>query len=121
MEQKIFDEIYNDSIFRSKVEAMLVTMYRHYRQDLEDSSYDLEDFKQELWARLFEEKKYTPDKAWCFEAMRHNAIDLCQDCQRRREIAPIFDIDDDDINELELADNRDYSSADFPIRPRAFC
>lgn len=87
MENQLFLDIYNDTIFKRKAEAMLKTIYRQNKIAFDDDATDLDDFVQEMWCELFEEKRFTPDRPWCFEAMRHNAINYIRDIQNRLRIS----------------------------------
>jgi len=89
MEKKIFVDVYEDKQFREKVNAMLASMYYKHKKYFNDSAIDLEDFIQEIWCELFEEKRFCPDRAWCYDSMKCNAMNYCRDIKNRFEIAPI--------------------------------
>jgi len=80
-------DIYNDTAFKNQAEAMLRKIYRNNKTAFEDDSCDLEDFIQEMWCELFEEKKFCPDRAWCFETIKRNAFTYVRDIQNRLGIA----------------------------------
>lgn len=94
MEQQLFIDVYNDKDFSSKITAMLKTMFRQHKRFFEDQAIDLDDFIQEMWCQLYEEKTFTPDRAWCFETIKHNAIDYLRVLQNRDDIAPMVSLDD---------------------------
>jgi DNA-directed RNA polymerase specialized sigma24 family protein len=120
MEKQLFVDVYEDKVFRQKAENMIASIYKTYAQSLEDSGYDLDDFIQEMWSELFEENTFTADLAWCFDTMRHNAIDLCRVSSRRNEIAPIFNPEEDSEDDHLIQDTKKYDGASFPIREKAF-
>ena len=96
MENQLFCDIYNDSAFKKKAEAMLQIIYKRNKPTFDYDATDLDDFVQEMWCQLFEEKTFCPDRAWCFEAIRHNAIDYVRVIQNRLGIAEHVVYDEDE-------------------------
>jgi DNA-directed RNA polymerase specialized sigma24 family protein len=94
MEKQLFIDLFNDIEFSGKITAMCKTIYRQNKRYFEDQAIDGEDFVQEMWCQLFEEKTFTPDKAWCFETMKHNAINYLKNLKNRDDIASMVSFED---------------------------
>jgi len=101
MEHVAFIDVYNDEQFKHNAEAMLKTLYNSNRNTFSDTAIDFDDFTQEMWCQLFEEKRFNPDRAWCMEAIKCNAANYIRDMKRRLEITP-FD-QEPDIEAIEDA------------------
>lgn len=94
MEQRLFDDIYNDAKFNGDVTAMLRHMYNNSKSFFQDNMLDFDDFLQEMWCELFEEKRFNPDKPWCMEAIKCNALDYIKMLRNRASIATFVELDD---------------------------
>jgi hypothetical protein len=89
MEQMQFTELYEDKNFRKQIELYLTSLYKNNKEQFKDSAVDLDDFIQEIWCELFEEEKFNPDRAWCYESMKCNALNYCKVMRQRLAAAPM--------------------------------
>ena len=78
MDSKLFSDVFEDSTFNKNVTAMLKKMYMQNRHFFQDEAVDFEDFSQEMWCELFEEKRFMPDRAWCMDAIKGNALNYIE-------------------------------------------
>jgi hypothetical protein len=94
MEKQLFIDVYNNKEFSCKIHGMLKTIYCHNRSVLEEQAIDLDDFIQEMWCQLFEEPTFSPDLAYCFNNIKHNAINYIRDVKNRHLIAPMVSFEE---------------------------
>jgi DNA-directed RNA polymerase specialized sigma24 family protein len=99
MEKMQFTELYEDKDFKNQIESYLKSLYQTNKEQFKDYAVDLEDFMQEIWCELFEEEKLNPDRAWCYESMKCNALNYCRDVRRRLMIAPMQLFTEDQVDE----------------------
>ena len=94
MDERAFNDIYNDSEFNRNATAMLKKIYNHSLTFFKDAVIDFDDFQQEMWCQLFEEKRFNPDRAWCMETMKCDALNYVHNLRNRAEIVTFIDIDE---------------------------
>jgi hypothetical protein len=95
VENTLFTDVYNDKEFNRNANAMLLKMYRNSQTFFQDFSIDFDDFIQEMWCELFEEKRFNPDRAWCMEAIRCNAENYIKVLRNRNRLVKFEEYDDD--------------------------
>jgi hypothetical protein len=96
MEQKGFLDIYEDKTFQSEITPWFKKFYALNAEILKDHGVDFDDFVQEMWCKLFEEKTFSPDRAHCQQAIKNNAQDMIKGMKTRDAIAIFTSMVDDE-------------------------
>jgi len=94
----MLSEIYFDPEITIFLETLSKKAYNREREYFKDQGIDVDDFIQEMWCELFEEKGLTNNRALCFRMIECNILDWVRNVKRRAGIASMLCLDE--IGEL---------------------
>ena len=80
-------QLSEDGDFCKKMDIMLSVIYWPNSKTFIRGGYVYEDFRQEMWVRLFEERSFNGDVKLSMTSIKHNAYDLLRDIRNRNRIA----------------------------------